>query len=170
MPIQLETQRLIMKQFCEEDAHHLFELNSDPDVNLYTGDKPYKDLDEAREFVRNYTHYEKYKQGRLNIFDKQTGDYIGWCGLKYLEEEGYTDLGYRLLKRHWGKGYATESAKASLDYGFHQLGLDKIVGRAMKENVASINVFDKLGMRYSHEQDCGCHPGVVYIITKDEWK
>src|ERR1700744_5099724 len=144
MPIQLETPRLIMKQFCEEDAEHLFELNSDPDVTRYVGEGPYESIDEVCAFIRNYDQYERYGQGRLNMFDKETGEYIGWCGLKFLEKEGYTDLGYRLLKRYWGKGYATESAKASLDYGFHQLGLDKIVGRAMKENVASINVFNKL--------------------------
>jgi [ribosomal protein S5]-alanine N-acetyltransferase len=170
MPIVIETPRLIMKQFCEEDARHLLELNSDPEVTRYVGEGPYKDIDAVREFVRNYNQYEKYGQGRLNMFDKQTGEYIGWSGLKYLEDEGYTDIGYRLLKKHWGKGYATESARASLDYGFHQLGLDKIVGRAMKENVASIAVFKKLSMQYSHEQDCGCHPGVVYTITKDQWK
>lgn len=170
MPIQLETPRLIMKQFCEEDAAHLFELNSDPDVTRYVGEGAYNSMDEVYNFIRNYGQYEKYKMGRLNIFDKQTGEYIGWSGLKYIEDEDYTDIGYRLLKRHWGKGYATESARASLDYGFKQLGLDKIVGRAIKENTASISVLQKLGMAYSHEQDCGCHPGVVYIITKDEWK
>lgn len=170
MSILLETPRLIMREFCEEDAGHLFELNSDPDVTRYVGEGPYVSLDAARDFIRNYNQYEKYRQGRLNVFDKKTGEYIGWSGLKYIEDEGYTDIGYRLLKQHWGKGYATESAKASLDYGFKTLGLDKIVGRAMKQNIASIAVLKKLGMQYSHEQDCGCHPGVVYIITKDQWK
>ena len=170
MPIQLETPRLIMKQFCKEDARHLFELNSDPEVTKYVGEGAYKDLDAVREFIRNYNQYEKYGQGRLNIFDKQTDEYIGWCGLKYLENEGYSDLGYRLLKKHWGKGYATEAAKASLDYGFKTLELDKIIGTAMKENLASIGVFKKLGMQYSHDQSCGCQPGVVYVITKYQWK
>jgi len=124
----------------------------------------------VREFVRNYNQYEKYGQGRLNMFDKQSGEYIGWCGLKYLTESRQTDLGYRLLKKHWGKGYATEASTACLNYGFNTLNLEKIIGTAMKENTASIKVFEKLGLKYSHDDDCGCQPGVVYTITKEEWK
>jgi ribosomal-protein-alanine N-acetyltransferase len=170
MAIQLETERLILKQFSEEDAEYLFELNSDPDVTKYVGEGAYKNIDDVRNFIRNYDQYEKYGQGRLNIFSKQTGEYIGWCGLKYLADKEYTDLGYRLLKRHWGKGYATEAAIVCLDYGFKVLNLDKIIGTAMKENTASIKVFEKLGLRYSHDDNCGEQPGVVYVITKEEWK
>lgn len=170
MPIIIETERLILKQFCEDDAKYLFELNNDPDVTKYTGDVAYTSLDEVYEFLKGYDQYEKYGQGRLNVFNKQTGEYIGWCGLKFLEDSDQVDLGYRLLKRHWGKGYATEASIACLDYGFNTLNLQKIVGTAMKENIASINVFKKLGLKYSHDDDCGKHPGVVYVITKEEWK
>ena len=159
-----------MKQFCEADAKYLFELNSDPDVTKYVGEGAYNSIDEVYEVIRNYNQYEKYRQGRLNMFDKQTGEYIGWCGLKYLEAEQITDLGYRLMKRHWGKGYATEAAIACLDYGFNTLNLEKIIGKAMKENIASINIFKKLGLTYSHDDECAAHPAVVYIITKKEWK
>lgn len=170
MAIQLETERLILKPFSVEDAEHLFELNSDPDVTKYVGEGAYKNIDDVRNFIRNYDQYEKYGQGRLNMFNKQTGEYIGWCGLKYLADKEYTDLGYRLLKRHWGKGYATEASIVCLDYGFKVLNLDEIIGTAMKENTASIKVFEKLGLRYSHDDNCGEQPGVVYVITKEEWK
>jgi len=170
MSIILETQRLILKQFCEDDAKYLFELNSDPEVTKYVGEGAFESVDAVREFVRNYNQYEKYGQGRLNMFDKQSGEYIGWCGLKYLTESRQTDLGYRLLKKHWGKGYATEASTACLNYGFNTLNLEKIIGTAMKENTASIKVFEKLGLKYSHDDDCGCQPGVVYTITKEEWK
>jgi len=170
MPIIIETERLILKQFCEADAKYLFELNSDPDVTRYVGEGAFNSLDDVYAFIKNYGQYEKYKMGRLNMFDKQTGEYIGWCGLKFLEDSDQVDLGYRLLKRHWGKGYATEASIACLDYGFNTLNLQKIVGTAMEENTASINVFKKLGLKYSHNDDCGKHPGVVYVITKEKWK
>jgi len=170
MPIVLETSRLILKQFEEQDAALLFELNSDPDVTRYVGQVAYKSIDEALQFIRNYHNYENYGMGRLNIFYKQSGDYIGWCGLKYLEDKKEFDIGYRLLKRHWGKGYATEAAIVCMDYGFNTLNLKQIIGMAMKENTPSINVFKKLGMTYSSEEDCSCHPGVIYTITKEEWK
>jgi len=170
MPIYLETPRLILKQFCEEDAERLFELNSDPDVVKYTGEAAYTSMDEVKAgLVRNYHQYEYYRRGRLSVFEKQSGEYIGWCGLRYFPESEQTDLGYRLLKKHWGKGYATETSIACLNYGFNILHLDKIMATAMKENKASINVFNKLGLTYSHDDHCHDAPAVVYIITKEQY-
>jgi ribosomal-protein-alanine N-acetyltransferase len=170
MSLQLDTERLLMRPFHIEDAHLLVKLNSDPDVTRYTGEGAYESLEEAEAFINGYDQYDQYQMGRLNIFIKATGEYVGWCGLKYIPATGVIDLGYRLVKKHWGKGYATESAKASLDYGFKVLGLEKIIGKAMVENTPSINVFKKLGLTYSHSDECGHHPGVVYVITKDKWK
>jgi len=168
MPIIIETERLILKQFCEADAKYLLELNSDPDVTRYVGEGAFNSLDEIYAFIKNYGQYEKYKMGRLNMFDKQTGEFIGWCGLKFLEDIDQVDLGYRLLKRHWGKGYATEASIACLDYGFNTLNLQKIIGTAMKENTASINVLEKLGLKYSHDTNDHGQLCVVYTITKDD--
>ena len=170
MAVTLETSRLILKQFCEEDAPYLFELNSDPDVTRYVGEGAFSSLDEVYTFIRNYGQYEKYKMGRLNMFDKQTGEFIGWCGLKFLEDSTQVDLGYRLLKRHWGKGYATEASIACLDYGFNTLNLQRIIGTAMQENTASIRIFEKLGLKHSHDINDHGQPCVVYVITKEEWK
>lgn len=169
MPIELETERLIMRQMREEDAGGMFELNNDPEVIWYTGDSAFTDIEQTKAFIKAYDQYEKYRMGRLNCFLKSSGEYIGWCGLKRLPS-GKVDLGYRWHKRYWGKGYATEAAKASLDYGFNTLHLDEIIATAMKPNAASINVMKKLGMTYSHDENCACEPGVVYVITKDQWK
>jgi ribosomal-protein-alanine N-acetyltransferase len=170
MPVKLETSRLILKSFHIEDAALLLELNSDPDVVKYTGDIAYRDLNEVHEFIKGYNQYEKYGLGRLNMFTKHTGEYIGWCGLEYLKSKNETDIGYRLLKKHWGKGYATEVAIVCLDYGFNTLNLKQIIGTAMKANPASINVFNKCGLKYWYDDECGNEPGVVYIIKKEEWK
>src|ERR1700744_5395147 len=143
MAISLETSRLVLKQFCEADAPYLFELNSDPDVTRYVGEGAFNSIDDVHTLIKNYGQYAKYKMGRLNMFDKKTGEFIGWCGLKLLEDSDQVDIGYRLLKRHWGKGYATEASIACLDYGFNTLNLQKIIGTAMKENTASTNVFKK---------------------------
>jgi len=170
MPIQLETERLVLKQFSETDAELLFALNTDADVVKYVGEAVYTDMTEVyKSLARGYEQYEKYKQGRLSVFIKQTGEYIGWCGLRYFPESGRTDIGYRFLKKHWGKGYATEASVVCLDYGFNILGLNEIVATAMKENSASINVMKKLGLKYEGDEDCGCNPGVLYAITKGEW-
>jgi len=170
MAILIETQRLILKSVVEEDAYNLFELNSDPEVIRYTGDRSFNSIEEALNFIQQYDEvYKKYGYGRLSTFIKETGAYIGWCGLKYLVNKNETDIGYRFSKQFWGKGYATESAAACLEDGFNRLHLNKIIATAMKENIASINVFKKLGLKFSKDEDCGCQPGVLYTITNEEW-
>src|SRR5688572_23615158 len=116
--IELRTPRLYLREFTLADAPDLLALNSDPDVVKYTGDGPFKNLEEAEALIRNYDQYEKYKMGRLNMYLKDTSEYLGWCGLKYLEDKDAVDIGYRLKQSAWGKGYATEAAQACLDYGF----------------------------------------------------
>lgn len=170
MGITLSSERLLLKEMITADAENLFLLNSDPEVIQYTGDVMFHSIEDALNLIQNYDQYEKYKMGRLSLFDKTSGEYIGWCGLKYLEEINQVDIGYRLLKQHWGKGYATETARICLDYGFNTLNLEEIIGTAMLENTASINVFKKLGMKYETDKPCGGMPGVIYKIKKSEWK
>jgi len=170
MAILIETPRLLMKEMVEEDTLNLFHLNSDPEVIRYTGDKPFNNKTEAREFILRYQSiYQKYRCGRLSTFIKETGEYIGWCGLKYLADKDEIDLGYRFIKQYWGKGYATESAAACLKDGFKRLKLDKINAIAAKDNTASINVFKKLSLNYIEDEPCDDELCVRYTITKKEW-
>lgn len=170
MAILIETQRLLMKEMVEEDAQNLFRLNRDPEVMRYTGDKPFSNETETREFIFNYqSFYQKYGCGRLSTFIKETGEYIGWCGLKYLVDKHETDLGYRFIKQYWGKGYATESAAACLDDGFKRLKLDKINAIAEKDNIASIEVFKKLSLNYVKDEPCDDELCVRFAIRKEEW-
>ena len=85
--------------------------------------------------------------GRFSVFLKSDNSFIGWCGLR-LHPEGQVDLGCRLAQKYWDKGYAMESSKAFLDYGFTILRLENIDAYSRKKNQNSINVLQKLGMRY----------------------
>src|SRR5436190_21396022 len=96
--IELETPRLILRQFLEEDAEAMYWLNADPDVIKYTGDKAFGTIEESLNLIKNYDQYEKYKQGRLTVIVKDTNEIIGWCGLKYHIDSKETDIGYRLKK------------------------------------------------------------------------
>ena len=78
------------------------------------------------------------------------------------------DVGFRFMRVHWGKGYATEAARASLQYGFNEYSLDRIVGRAMKENAASLRVLEKLGMRFQKEFEDEGAIWCQYQITPQE--
>lgn len=161
--IILETPRLILREFSPEaDAEGFFELNNDPEVLRYTGDVSFESVDDARTFLENYPQYRLRGYGRWGTILKETGEFLGWCGLRFMEDLGGTDVGYRFHRRHWGQGYATEAARASVVYGFEQLGLETILGQSAKENVASIRVLEKIGLQYWHDTDLAGMPAVLY--------
>ena len=165
-----ETKRLILRELTVADALHFFQLNSNPDVLRYTGDVPFKSISEAGNFLENYREYENNGYGRWAVISKDSGVFLGWCGLK-LNEENWVDLGYRFFQEEWGKGYATESAAASLDYGFNHLNIKEIIGRSDMRNLASIRVLEKLGMHFWKKDKCpGIENTVYYRITKAQYQ
>jgi [ribosomal protein S5]-alanine N-acetyltransferase len=162
----LETGRLLLREMTPDDAENAYRLNLDPEVIRYTGDEPFRDVDEARKFLKNYDHYRKYGFGRWAVISKANQEYLGWCGLKYSADLDEYDIGFRFMKDHWNKGYATESAKVCLEYGMSALKMNMIVGRAMRVNTASINVLKKIGLEYWKDDACGDADGVIYKIEK----
>ncbi len=163
----LKTPRLDLRRFETDDAAFFYEMNSDPEVLRYTGDVNFESVSAARQFIVDYDHYTKHGYGRWTVVIRKTGEPIGFCGLKNHPDEGYVDLGYRLVKAHWGEGYATEAAHACVIYGFHQLGLTEIVGRTAQDNAASIRVLEKIGMKFWKHAPCeGIENSVYYRIQK----
>lgn len=162
----LETNRLYLREMTPDDAEQAYLLNLDPEVVKYTGDVAFKSIDEAKTFLENYNHFKKYGFGRWAVIDKTNDDYLGWCGLKYSEDLDEFDIGFRFFKRHWNKGFATESAKACIEIGFDKFGMKTIVGRAMKANIGSIKVLEKIGLRFDKTFDFDGQEGLVYKIEK----
>jgi len=162
----IETERTIMRKLTKEDAKDFYTLNLDKDVLKYTGDKPFETIQASIDFLTNYDQYDKYGVGRLAVIDKATSKFIGWCGLKYSQDKNEYDIGFRFYKGYWNKGYATETSKKWLDFGFNELGIEKIVGRAMKENIGSIKVLKKIGMTFKDNFDFEGREGVIYELTK----
>lgn len=165
----LETQRLLLRELKPDDAQSFFDLNSDPEVMKYTGDKAFVSVDEAHDFLSKYDHYKKYGFGRWAVIHKTDSSFLGWCGLKFSPETQEHDIGFRFFKKYWNKGYATEAAEACLRMGFEELHLPCIVGRAMKENKASIKVLEKIGLKYWKENPCGGEAGVIYKLNKEDF-
>lgn len=165
--IIFSTKRFSLREWTESDAAFLLDLNSDPEVTRYTGDPAFESLESARQFIREYDAYQKTGIGRWLIESHDT--LFGWCGLK-INEDGEVDLGFRLMKRYWGQGIATETALGSLKYGFEVLGKEVIVGRAMPENLASIQVLKKVGMERVGEVICDKHPAVKYSMSRKLWQ
>ncbi len=149
-----DTPRLSFRKFTPNDGSYMYQLNADEDVIKYTGDNAFVSVEEAQDFLINYQSYENTGMGRWVVLEKSSGEWLGWCGLS-LNEERLVDIGFRFFQKHWGKGYATESAKMCILHGFQTLGLKEIVGRVARENIASIKVLEKLGMQYWKDGPCG---------------
>ena len=142
-----ETERLLHRAMEPRDAASFFALNSHPEVIRYTGEEPLASVEEARERIENNEDFETVGFGRWGSFLKETGEMIGFCGLKYLPELEEVDIGYRFLPEYWGRGLATEAGKATLDYGFQEIGLEEIIGLVLDDNAGSIRVLEKLGFQ-----------------------
>jgi len=165
MNIIIETNRLLLRTFSESDANLIYELNLDPDVTRYTHD-PIKDLAQAAEILEKVIipQYVLYNHGRWAVHVRSSLEFLGWCGLKYRSELNEIDLGYRFKKEGWGKGYATEAAWASIQYGFEKIGLQRIVARAEIDNIASWKVLEKCGMTYIGDEEVDGYPVKTYEI------
>src|SRR6266850_7336697 len=125
MKVILEADRLFLREYVEEDAEAFFKLNSDPEVLRFVPDKALLTVEQARQLLIDHpiADYRKHGFGRGALIIKSTGEQIGFAGLKYLDELGEVDVAYRLLPAHWGQGFATEAALASVRYGFDKLRL-----------------------------------------------
>ncbi len=148
--VKLESDRLLIRPFQLGDQVALYELNSNPIVQKYTGDTLIHSVEEALKLMNNiiFKDYKTHGYGRLAVIYKPDNKLIGFTSFKYLSELLDTDLGYRFIPEYWGKGIATESAKMSLKYGFKELGLKKIFGFAEVENKASGVILKKIGFSY----------------------
>jgi len=166
MHIVFETPRLFLRRFTETDAPLIYLLNSDADVLKYLHEPLLENEAQAKDILNNKI-IPQYKKnlGRWAIHTKAQYEFIGWCGLKYVEETGIVDLGYRLLKTAWGKGYATEAAQYTLIYGLRELKIETITGMAHVENIGSIKVLQKAGMKFSKEEIVFGFPVKIYTLS-----
>ena len=167
----IRTERLILRPHSMDDIQEAFEMNADPLVTRYTHDGGTKSKDEIEKLISELINgdYRKYGFGRFALELMKSGEFIGFSGLKYLPEEDEVDLGYRLKRKYWGRGLATEAGQASLAYGFDELDLEKIVAYVLPDNMGSIAVLKKLNFSYhSSEMD---NRAVIYKyqLTRDKY-
>ncbi len=155
MTFQIETERLMLRELRMTDLEGMFALDSDPEVHRYLGNKPVKTKAESEKILESVlSQYQERGIGRWAAIEKSSGDFIGWSGIRLNTEynmNGFTryyDVGYRLMKRYWGKGYATESGKAAVDYAFNHLNLPVLYGTTEMGNEASHRALLKIGLTY----------------------
>ena len=151
--LYIETERLFIRPFTPNDIEASYAMNLEEEVSRYTGDGGVVSKKEIEQRIMHDVlgDYKKHGYGRLAVELKEERKFIGFTGLKYLEDMNEVDLGYRFMKNYWGRGIATESAKASINLGFETLGLTRIIAMVLPENIGSIRVLEKLHFKYEKE-------------------
>jgi RimJ/RimL family protein N-acetyltransferase len=184
MSIFLETSRLTLRRFTEADEDNLVELDGDPEVMRFlSGGKP-----TPREEIRGrvlptlFDFYERFENlGYWAAQERATGRFLGWFHFRPGRNEPREDeieLGYRLRRPAWGKGYATEGSRALVRKGFAELGVERVVAETMTVNLGSRRVMEKTGLtlvRTFHRDGLdaieGSEHGVVeYAVTRADWE
>lgn len=152
MHVFLQTGRLWLRRFTEEDVDHLVELDSDSDVMRFiNGGQPSSREEIQTEILPAFLrYYERFAGlGFWAAIEKATGDFVGWFHLRPIEAAvGEVELGYRLHRSAWGKGYATGGSRALIRKGFTDLGVQRVVASTMVVNEASQRVMEKAGLRF----------------------
>lgn len=168
--IILETNRLTLRPLKEDDLESVIKLNSDPEVVKYiTGGLPMSKEQTQTRFNFYLDHQKKHNFAIWAIINKEDSAFIGLCGLQFLEDSPNVEVGYRLAKDFWGKGLATEAARASIVYGFNTLKLKEIVAVIDPENTASHQVIKKIGLKYKKTAYFYNKDLSFYKITEEEF-
>nr|MBN2278750.1 GNAT family N-acetyltransferase [candidate division Zixibacteria bacterium] len=166
----IETERLILRRMREDDAGAFFEIFSDPIAMRYFGvtfDRPRMD-----KWVRdNLEHEQQRGFSLLSVVLKDNGEIIGDCGLETDEIDSrlIVGIGFDFKRSYWGKGYATEAARAVMEYGFTNLEFDSIFGWIDPKNGPSRRVAERIGMKMEKFVVRGGKTYALYGIKRKEW-
>ena len=166
----IETERLILRELISSDDVGMFELDSNPEVHLFLGNKPVKSIEESRQYIKNIRQqYVDNGIGRWAVILKESNEFIGWSGIKLIKEpinnhQDFYEIGYRFIQKHWGKGYATEAGLAFVDFAFNEMKVLNLYAYADAGNKGSRNVLEKLGMHYVNSFECDGEEEVWYAM------
>lgn len=150
MTIVLETERLVMRHWTPADARSLFAFASDPETMRFIGDgRAWSDIARAHEWItRRVADYATYGFSPYAVVERSSGRIVGSCGFTFLTALSEIDLGYVFERASWGRGYATEAARAVLHDGFERLGFAEVTANTVPAHHASRHVLEKIGFEF----------------------
>ncbi|MFN6465876.1 MAG: GNAT family N-acetyltransferase [Nostoc sp. DedVER02] len=175
----LETRRLLIRDFVESDWEAVLAYQSDP-LYLRYNNWTYRTENDVCEFVQMFIDEQKEQprtKFQLAIVLKEENRLIGNCGIRVNDPEmREANIGYELNTQYWRQGYATEAAQAILKFGFEELRMHRIWSWCVADNLASVKVLEKIGMRregHLLEKELikdRWHDNFIYAILEREWK
>lgn len=183
MQVFLETDRLLLRRFTEADGENLFNLDSDPEVMrfLSSGRPTPREAIEKEILPRFLQYHAEFENlGFWVAIERASGEFLGWFHLRPPKNgtPGDLEIGYRLRRAAWGKGYATEGSLALIRKAFAELGAERVVAYTLAVNKASRRVMEKAGLRlersfYQPELSYieGFEQGTVeYVLKRQDWQ
>jgi RimJ/RimL family protein N-acetyltransferase len=167
----LETERLRLRRFRDEDANAVFAIIGDR-VAMQFYPKAFGREDAKQWVARNQRRYRDDGYGLFAVTLKDSDDVIGDCGIikQNIEGETAVEVGYHFRRGQWGHGYATEAAQACMGLAFHAFGADKVISLIRPENVPSRRVAERNGMKLEREIVHYGLPHLVYAMSRDEFE
>ncbi len=146
----IETPHLILRGWEPEDAQAWFDILQEEDILKYFPNPRPPARAKADEYIAHHrAHWQQFGYGHWAVVTRDDGRVVGWNGIEYLPELDETEVGYLLSKRVWGKGYATEVARAAVQFGLEEKELPAIIGLVHPDNTGSIRVLEKCGMAFA---------------------
>lgn len=170
--MRIETERLYLRHFdIEKDLKAYAEIMREDEVGKWLPKGEGHTIEETERFM-NYIlkHWEKFNYGIWAVVDKETDCLLGHCGLNFIKELSETEVLYAFGRHARGNGYATEAAKASLKYAFEELDFNHIIALAKPLNKASINVIEKLGLKFVKDMELFNMEVKYFNITKEKYE
>ena len=166
---ELETDRLLLRQFREDDLDAMVRLGSDADVMRFIGDgKVQMREDVWRGIATHLGHWVLRGYGNWAAVEKATDECIGRIGLWNPEGWPGLEVGWLLARSHWGRGLATEGGRAALDWAFGVLGAERVISVIHPDNAASIRVAERLGETFERPSDIRGTPVVIYGVNRPD--
>jgi ribosomal-protein-alanine N-acetyltransferase len=153
--VKLTTDRLVIRSIVDNDAEGLHRIYSDPEAMRYIPGGAFDDKERVRRSIaRSQEREAKSGMTLWAVADKETGEFLGQCGVVPVDGKGpEIELAYHFARPFWGRGYATEAARAVAEYAFGDLGLKRLLGLTFPANLPSQRVLEKAGFSYVRDAE-----------------
>lgn len=175
----LTTERLLLRDFVESDWEAVLAYEQNP-LYLRYYEWTERTPEDVRAFIQRFLDHQNQEpriKFQLAVTLRSTGQLIGNCGVRRISAEAFeADMGYELDPDHWGKGYATEAARAVLRFGFTDMGLHRVCAACVADNTGSSHVLEKIGMQQEGRlRENEYYKGrwwdtLLYAILYEEWQ
>jgi len=169
--VTLETDRLILRMFREDDSAAYARICADSEVMRYLADgRPLSAFEAWRSMAFHVGHWQLRGYGHWAVEEKSSGSFAGRIG--FLNPAGWPgfELGWTLGREFWGKGYATEGARRALKYAFEEMDRDHVISLIQPQNKASIKVAERLGEKLEGQTEVFDHQVLIYGIDRADWQ